>query len=201
MPIFKYGSLELNYLKNQDKKLGEAITRIGFIEREVIPDLFTALVNSIVSQQISSKAAATVFNRIQERAGIISPQTIAALDLAEIQSCGLSMRKAGYIKGLAQAVEAGDLNLAALQELPDHEIIKHLSALNGIGKWTAEMLLIFSLQRPDVVSWGDLGIQRGMMNVYGLKSINKEQFAKYRKRYSPYGSVASFYLWAIARED
>ena len=82
--------------------------------------------------------------------------------------------------------------------LPDAEIISRLSALDGVGVWTAEMLLIFSLQRPDVVSWGDLAIRRGMMALYGLNSLTRTQFDNYRKRYSPYGSVASLYLWALA---
>lgn len=200
MEIFKYSQAELDYLKKKDKKLGVAIDRIGMIEREVIPDLFTALVNSIVGQQISSKAATTVWNRMQEYLGVIAPQTIASANVEKIQQCGLSMRKAGYIKGVGEAALQGMLNLAELYELPDSEIIKRLSSLNGIGKWTAEMLLIFSMERPNIVSWDDLAIRRGMMNVYGLKALTKEQFERYSKRYSPYGSVASLYLWAISKE-
>ncbi|HHV65462.1 MAG TPA: DNA-3-methyladenine glycosylase 2 family protein [Peptococcaceae bacterium] len=200
MNIFKYGQKEITYLKKMDKKLGQAIDRIGMIEREVIPDLFTALIHSIVSQQISAKAAVTVWNRLQERFGVISPETLTSASLTEIQQCGLSLRKASYIIGICNAVIQGELNLAEMSQLQDEEIIKRLSALKGVGKWTAEMLLIFSLERPDVVSWSDLGIRRGMMKLYGLKSLSPEQFSRYRKRYSPYGSVASLYLWAIAAE-
>ena len=95
-------------------------------------------------------------------------------------------------------MKQNELNIAELATLPDAEIIRRLSSLNGVGVWTAEMLLIFSLERPDVVSWGDLAIRRGMMNLYGLDSLTREQFERYRKRYSPYGSVASLYLWALA---
>ena len=108
------------------------------------------------------------------------------------------MRKSGYIKGLGDAAVCGDPDLLNLGGLPDDEIIKKLSSLHGLGIWSAEMLLIFSLRRPDVVSWGDLAIRRGMMNLYGLKSLSKEQFDRYRKKYSPYGSVASLYLWALS---
>lgn len=200
MEIFKYGQKELDYLKKKDKKLGLAIDQIGWIEREVTPDLFTALIRSIVGQQISSKAAATVWNRILERFDSITPQTMVSASVEEIQQCGLSTRKAGYIKGVSDSVAKGNLNLSHLTELPDQEIIKRLSSLNGIGIWTAEMLLIFSMERSDVVSWGDLAIRRGMINLYGLADLTKEQFMKYRKRYSPYGSVASLYLWALAKE-
>ncbi|MGM9926075.1 MAG: DNA-3-methyladenine glycosylase family protein [Bacillus sp. (in: firmicutes)] len=200
MEIYKYSEVELEYLKKKDKKLAFAIEEIGMIERKVTPDLFTALANSIVSQQISTKAALTVWNRIQERLGEITPQTIAAASVEDIRQCGLSMRKVNYLKGISEAVIQGKLQLSAFSTLTDEEIIKRLSSLNGIGVWTAEMLLIFSLQRPDVVSWGDLGIRRGMINLYGLKSITKEQFDRYRKRYSPYGSVASLYLWELGNK-
>ena len=110
------------------------------------------------------------------------------------------MRKAGYIKGIGEAVMQGQLKIDELPGLSDAEIIKRLSALHGVGVWTAEMLLIFSMQRPDVVSWGDLAIRRGMMNLYGLQALDKAEFARYRQRYSPYGSVASLYLWRLAAE-
>ncbi len=200
MPIFKYGQAELEYLKKRDKKLCAAIERIGMIEREVIPDLFCALINSIVGQQISAKAAVTVWNRVQESLGVITPESIVNATIENIQQCGLSLRKVGYIKGVGEAVTTGKLNLSELCELEDGEIIDRLSSLNGIGKWSAEMLLIFSMERPNVVSWGDLAIQRGMKNLYGLKTLTKEQFVKYVKRYSPYGSVASLYLWALSKE-
>lgn len=128
MEIFQYGQVELEYLKKKDKKLGMAIDRIGMIERKVIPDLFTALIHSIVSQQISSKAAATVWNRIQEHFGMIIPHTIASAAIEEIQQCGLSTRKAGYIKGIGEAVMQGELKIAEFPQLPDSEIIKRLSS-------------------------------------------------------------------------
>lgn len=198
MEIFKYGQVELDYLKKKDKKLGLAIERIGMIEREIIPDLFTALISSIVAQQISAKAATTVWNRMQEHFGAITPQNIVAAAVEEIQQCGLSMRKASYIKGIGETVVQGELNISEFPELPDSEIIKRLSSLHGIGVWTAEMLLIFSMERPDVVSWGDLAIRRGMMRLYGHKALDKTKFERYKKRYSPYGSVASLYLWRLS---
>ena len=92
----------------------------------------------------------------------------------------------------------GDIDFSRFHEMPDDEIIEELSSLHGIGVWTAEMFLIFSLRRPDVVSWGDLAIRRGMMNLYGLRKLTKVQFERYRKKYSPYGSIASLYLWALS---
>lgn len=198
MPFFEYGQQETDYLKRRDKKLGAAIERIGLIKREINPDPFTALISSVIGQQISNKAAATVRNRLVTLLGNITPENISRANLADIQSCGMSERKAGYIKGIAEAARSGLVDFHALHTLTDGEIIKKLSSLHGVGVWTAEMLLIFSLARPDVVSYKDLAICRGMMNLYGLKELPKEKFARYRKRYSPYGSVASLYLWALS---
>ena len=198
MGIFRYGQVELDYLKSRDKKLGNAIDQIGIIEREINTDLFTAIVKSIIAQQISSKASATIWNRIKQRFIIITPQIIADAEIEEIQQCGLSKRKATYIKGIADVILKGTLNLSELYGLSDIEIIKKLSCLNGIGVWTAEMLLIFSMERPDVLSWNDLAIKRGIMNLHCLQSLNKEQFEEYRKLYSPYCSIASLYLWALS---
>lgn len=200
MKVFEYGWQEIEHLKKKDKKLGLAIDRIGMIERRVIPDLFAALVRSIVAQQISSKAADTVWRRLVDQCGEITPLAVSTVDAEIIRQCGLSLRKAGYIKGIAEEVILGRLSLSELPELTDSDLIRRLSSLPGIGAWTAEMLLIFSLQRPDVVSWGDLGIQRGMMRLYGLDRLDRAAFEKYRKRYSPHGSVASLYLWKIAAE-
>lgn len=201
MQTFPYGPAEIAHLKHRDRKLGRAIDRIGPIERQVIPDLFAALVHSVVAQQISRKAADTVYGRLGARLGEITPAAVTASDLSAIQGCGLSLRKAGYIKGIGEAALCGDLNLAELGRLPDEGVVRKLAALPGIGVWTAEMMLIFSLCRPDVVSWGDLAIRRGMMRLYGLKELSRPRFDRFRKRYSPCGSVASLYLWALSAEQ
>jgi len=198
MHLFKYGKAEIDHLSRRDKKLGRAIDHIGMIERQVMPDLFKALVHSVVAQQISRAAADTVWGRLCGRLSDVTPRNVAGAQVSEIQKCGLSVRKARYIKGIGEAALRGDLDLSELREMPDETVIERLSSLPGIGAWTAEMLLIFSLCRPDVVSWGDLAIRRGMMNLYGLKELTRKQFDRFRKRYSPCGSVASLYLWVLS---
>lgn len=198
MDIFRYGEAEVRYLKERDEKMAEAIDRIGMIEREVIPDLFVALINTVVGQQISNKAKDTVWGRFLKLFPELTPEAVAAADVKAIQQCGITMRKAGYVKGVAEAVLEGKLDLHLLPRLSDEEVIKELTALKGLGVWSAEMLLIFALQRPDVVSWHDLAIRKGMMTLYNLPSLDKAQFEQYRRRYSPYGTVASLYLWEIA---
>ncbi|QNO15497.1 DNA-3-methyladenine glycosylase 2 family protein [Alkalicella caledoniensis] len=197
---FIYSDKEIEYLKKKDKKLGLAIERIGLIKRKINPDVFASLIESIVGQQISTKAAETVNSRLLAIAGKLTPEEISKLELDQIQKCGMSLRKAGYIKGIADAAINGAVEFDKLHMLENNEIIRKLSSLNGVGEWTAEMLLIFSLQRPDVVSYKDLAIRRGIMKLYGLKELSKDKFVRYKKRYSPWGSVASLYLWAISAQ-
>jgi len=194
---FKYGDTEMTYLRRKDKKLGAVIDRIGIIQRRVNPALFSALVESIVGQQISNKAASTVCDRLDALCGMDSHR-LHALSLEQIQACGMSMRKATYIKNVVEAAVSKAIDFDELLKKSDDEIIAILTAIKGIGVWTAEMLLIFSLMRPNVVSYGDLAIRRGMMQLYGLKELSKERFARYTKRYAPYGSVASLYLWELS---
>lgn len=199
MHFFEYGQVEIEHLERRDKKLGAAIGKIGIIQREVTPDVFSALVQSVLGQQISAKAAQTVCNRMYTLLNNeITPQGISNAGLEAIKGCGISSRKAGYLLGIADAALTGAVDFNTLYTLTDEEITKKLTSLNGVGTWTAEMLLIFSLCRPNVVSYGDLAIRRGMMKLYGLKELSKEKFEIYRKRYCPYGSVASLYLWALA---
>ena len=195
---FVYGKKEIDWLKSRDPVLGAAMDEIGPIRRPVTPDLFMALVNNIVGQQISSKAHATVWGRMKERFSPLTPQSIGALSAEELQTCGISMRKAYYIKEIADSVLSGYLNLKELPTLSDDEVCARLSRLKGIGVWTAEMLMTFSMQRPDIMSWDDLAILRGLRMLYRHRKITPALFAKYKRRYSPYATVASLYLWAIA---
>lgn len=195
---FEYGDEETSWLAARDPRMAEVIAAVGQVRREVTPDLFAALVNSIVGQQISTKAQVTIWKRIVDALGDVTPERIDALSDDELQTFGLSFRKVGYIKGAAARVLSGELDLDAVAQLPDDEVRRELSALPGIGVWTAEMLMTFSLQRPDIMSYGDLAIQRGLRMLHHHRRITPELFAKYRRRYSPYGTVASLYLWEIA---
>lgn len=200
MSYFEYGEKEINHLKQRCRKLGTAIDRFGFVQRPVMPNPFEALIHSIVGQQISTGAVKTIWSRFQTLVGDITPANLLNTDPAAIQKCGLTNRKVGYIQGIARAAFTGDIDFNSLHALSDEEIVRKLSALDGVGVWTVEMLLIHALCRPDVISYGDLAIRRGMMNLYGLKSLTKAQFERYRKRYKPYGSTASIYLWALSAE-
>lgn len=186
------------YLKQKDKRLGEVIDVIGPVAREKEGDLFSSVVRQIVGQQISMAAQITVWQRIQNTFGRVTPDKLAAAEIETLQKNGITYRKAEYIKDFAQKVHTGTFDLDALYEKTDREVVEALSSLKGVGEWTAEMLMIFCMGRPDILSFGDLAIHRGMRMVYHHRSIDRDLFEKYRRRYSPYGTVASLYLWAVA---
>jgi DNA-3-methyladenine glycosylase II len=198
--FFEYGIPEISYLKQVDKILGEAINRLGKVERCVIPDLFQALIYAMIGQQISVKAAHTIWSRMQDRFNEITPQSISKGSAQAVQQCGTTTRKAEYIYNIANKISQRDFDMSVLYHLPDDEIIRRLSSLEGVGVWTAEMVLLNSMERPNIVSWKDIAIRRGMMKLYNLSELTQEQFAEYKNTYSPYGSVASIYLWQISSE-
>lgn len=195
---FEYGENEITYLRNKDKKLSEVIDQIGMIEREVDTDLFSAVVHHIIGQQISTKAQATIWQLMKETLGEVNAVTILSADISKLQSLGMTFRKAEYITDFARKVHEGVFDLETVAQMSDEAAIKELASLKGIGVWTAEMILLFCLQRPDIFSYDDLAIQRGLRMVYHHRKIDRKLFEKYRRRFSPYCSVASLYLWAVA---
>lgn len=196
--FFPYDACAIEYLCSRDGRLEQYIEVTGRIERRLTPDIFEALAGNIIAQQISGRAAETVSFRLRQLLGEITPVTVTAQSEEQIQQCGMSRRKAHYIKEAAAAALDGRLPLEKIPGMDDEEIIKMVDALPGIGRWTAEMLLIFSLGRQDVLSYDDLGIRHGLMKLHGLPELSRTDFSRFRELYSPYGSVASLYLWHIA---
>ncbi|MCI8468299.1 MAG: DNA-3-methyladenine glycosylase 2 family protein [Eggerthellaceae bacterium] len=197
-PFFAYGEAETAFICERCPKMAWAVEQIGHINRPVIPDPYAALVNSILGQQISTAAHKTIWRRLLDEVGEVTPQAVAALSDEELQGLGTTFRKVGYIRALTERVADGRLDLDALQTMDDAEVERQLVALPGIGKWTAEMIMTFSLQRPDVMSQGDLAIIRGLRMLYHHRRITPQLFERYRRRFSPHATVASLYLWAIA---
>lgn len=195
---FRYGTEATDYLKQKDKKLGEVIEKIGIIERAADTDLFASVVHHIVGQQISTKAQATIWQRINDTFGVLNADVILGAGIDRLQGFGITFRKAEYITDFAEKVKTGAFDLEGIWDKSDEEAIASLVSLKGIGVWTAEMILLFCMERRDVFSYDDLAIRRGLRMVYHHREIDRERFERYRRRYSPYCSVASLYLWAVA---
>ena len=195
---FTYGEKELDFLRQKDKRLAEVIDRIGPVHRTVDTDLFSAVVHHIIGQQISTKAQATIWQRMCDALGTVHAKTVLGAGVEGLQALGISCKKAEYITDFAERVHSGAFDPEGIRQKSDEDAIRELSVLKGIGVWTAEMILLFCMQRPDVFSYDDLAIQRGLRMLYHHRSIDRKRFEIYRRRFSPYGSVASLYLWAVA---
>ena len=168
------------------------------------PDAYGALLRTIVGQQLSSKAARTIYERVLAifDGRTPTPEELLEVDEAELRAAGLSGRKVTYIRDLAQHVIDGSLELDRLDDLSDEEVIEEIVAVRGLGRWSAEMFLIFHLERPDVTSAGDLGLRRAMMVEYGLEDMPDEQrFLEIAERWRPHRSLASIYLWESLAGD
>ena len=195
---FEYGDRELSYLRKKDKRLCQVIDQVGHIHRPVDADLFSSVVHHIIGQQISTKAQATIWRRLQDTLVEVNGETVLAAGVPALQALGMTFRKAEYITDFAQKVHTGAFDLEGIWQKSDEEAIPALCSLKGIGVWTAEMILLFCMQRPDIFSFHDLAIQRGLRMVYHHRTIDRARFERYRRRFSPYCSVASLYLWAVA---
>jgi len=192
-------------LMRRDPILGAAIKRIGpcgLAERQRA-DHLTALVGAIVSQQLSTKAAATIYGRVVTALGgaITDAAALDALDDATLRGAGLSGQKVGYLRDLCGRIADGRLRLDELDELPNEDVIVKLTEVKGFGRWTAEMFLMFRLHRADVLPVGDLGIVNAVQRLYRLrKRPDAKRLLKLGEAWRPYRSVASWYLWQTLRD-
>ena len=173
-----------------------------FVLLKPYEDLYTSLTSSIVSQQLSVKAASTIFGRVQDLCSDgdnLSATRLLNIPIDQLRACGLSQAKTRYCIAIAEAVETGQLNFSALIRLDDEAIIAELIKIPGIGRWTAEMFLIFALGATDVLATADLGLKRGMQRYLAIDDYpSDEDFVASAEVWRPYRSVASWYLWLLA---
>lgn len=159
-------------------------------------DAFSTLARAIVGQQISVKAAQSVWNKLQTEVIEVTPIRLAACDTARLRACGLSGQKCGYLSDLAVKFSSGALDPARWTELDDEALIAELTQVKGIGRWTAEMFLIFHMARPDVLPVDDIGLQRAMSMHYNSgRPVSKLKMRRIAKPWVPWRSVATWYLW------
>jgi len=182
----------------KDKILGAVIDKYTVSSPKVSTNLFRDLLEAIVSQQLSNKAASTIFSRFLNLfpgEQIPKPEDILATSEKTLRSCGLSHQKASYLKSLAEEISSHKLALEDLHDLSDDEVITSLTKVKGIGPWTAEMFLIFSLGRLDTFSLGDLGLRAAISRLYGVNREDKIKIEEISKNWSPHRSLACIYLW------
>ena len=182
---------------SKDKLIGPLIKKYGpcKIKPRDKKLYFEDLVDSITGQQLSGKAAATIFGRLKTEVGSLTPENILEAKDENLRKCGLSWAKVKYVKDLALRVKDGRLKVGILDKLSDEEISKELVAVKGIGQWTADMFLMFTLARADIFPSLDLGIKNGVKKLTGKELKPKELF-EFGKRFAPYRTVAAWYIWA-----
>ena len=186
------------HLKSCDPVLAALIDRIGPSRFRYRPATFDALVHAIINQQLSGKAAATIYGRLQAALApkAVEPRGIARLGEEGLRKLGISKQKSSYLLDLAEKTRKKEVDFEALPKLTDTDVLEKLTAIKGIGEWTAHMFLMFALRRPDVLPVGDLGIQNAIQKVYGLEARPKpQQVADIGAKWRPHASYAAWYLW------
>jgi DNA-3-methyladenine glycosylase II len=195
-------AMAISYLSDIDPIMCTSIERVGPCTLVPSSNVFEALIDAIISQQISVKAADAIVGRLRATLpdGLITPETLAPLDVDTLRSCGLSTPKAKYVRNLLEHIESGQLNLARLPELADEAVIDQLVAVKGIGRWTAEMILIFSFGRADVLPVDDLGFLEGVREAYALpERPAKKEMLQRGELWRPYRTFATWYMWGVRR--
>ena len=187
----------VNHLKKSDPVLRAIIERVGPCRMEYGVPEFSSVAEAIVYQQLNGKAAVTIFNRFAALAGDpLTAEGILKLSDEQLRSVGLSKQKSAYLKDLSAKTAAGLLDFARLPELSDEEVIQHLTQVKGVGVWTAQMFLMFSLRRPNVLPTGDYGVQMAIKKHYKKRKLPKPDIMeKIAKPWVPYRSIACWYLW------
>lgn len=190
-------SKAINHLKKSDPVMRAIVERVGPCRIEFSEPTFHSLAEAILYQQLNGKAAVTIFKRFTEQTGNpVTPEGILKLTDAQMRGVGLSKQKTAYLRDLAEKTKAGVVDFERLAGLPDQEVIQHLTQVKGVGVWTAQMFLIFSLRRPDVLPVGDYGVQMAMKKHYRKRKLPKpKDMEKIAKPWSPYRSIACWYLW------
>jgi DNA-3-methyladenine glycosylase II len=187
-----------HHFRRHDPTLHAVIRRAGPFTLRPQRDRFQMLVRSIVSQQISTSAARTIYGRLETAAGPrgIKPDSLASLDAEQLRTVGLSRQKASYISDLAQKVSSNEVRLSRFGHMDDEDVIAELVQVKGIGRWTAQMFLIFALGRQDVFPIDDLGVRTAIDKLYGFTGKqSKDEYLEIGRRWSPHATVGSWYCW------
>lgn len=194
--MIKYDLKEMQYISQKHSVMKSLVEHYGKLELGKISDVYTSLVLHIISQMLSNSVADTLIKRFLKLVGEIEPKIVGALDAESIRECGISNRKAEYIIALFLCVMEGRYDFSLLDAMSDDEAVKYLMQIKGVGKWTAEMIVEFTLGRLNIFSYEDVALQNGIKKAHGFKTLSKLRFDRLRKTYSPYCSVASVYYYA-----
>jgi len=194
-------NIALRHLSHADKRMEKLIDKFGPPNFNLMNNYYESLVRSIVYQQLSGKAASIIYERFLDLFVFDiypEPKNVLAVSIETLRSSGLSYQKANYIRDLSEKWQDGTMNLTDIDSMTDEEISSELIKVKGIGQWTADMFLMFTLGRPDVFPFGDLGIQKGVMILTNMNRLpTQKEMERKTKKWQPYRTVAAWYLWKL----
>ena len=199
--LYTYTKEQVQELIKKEPAFSEYIQIIGDIEVNINPNIFESIIEAMIAQQISRKVAQIITNRLIEKVKKITPKKILLLTDEDFSQIGLGPQKRGYVRAISTSFSNGQIKEDELLKLNEEELKQELIKLKGVGEWTAEMLLIFSLGKPNILSYKDLGIKKGLVKLYNknnIEEITSEFFEECKNKFSPLNTLASLYLWKIA---
>lgn len=195
--MIRYDEKEMKYISNKHPIMKTLVEHYGKVEMGKVNDIYTSLTLHIIGQMLANSVSEVLIRRFIVLVGEITPENILCAGIEKIRECGISRKKAEYILELSNNVIEGIYDFARLSSMSDDEAVKYLMQIKGVGKWTAEMVVEFTMGRLNIFCYEDVALQNGIMKAHGFKTLSKVRFERLRKLYSPYCSVASLYYYAF----
>lgn len=194
--MIEYDEKEMVYISNKDPVMKMLVDHYGKLKMGKVTDVYTSLVFHIISQMLASSVSDTLIKRFLDLVDDVTPENVLRIGIEEIRECGISRKKAEYILELSNNVLEEKYDFSLLDPMSDDESVKYLQQIKGVGKWTAEMIVEFTMGRLNIFSYDDVALQNGIKKAHGFKTLSKTRFERLRKIYAPYCSIASLYYYA-----
>jgi len=199
--LISYTESEMEYVASKDKIMSRLIDHYGHIDRGKNTDIFSSLVEHIIGQLLSNKAAKVLNNRFRNKFEEITAERLAPITVDELRSCGISRPKATAIHELSNGVISGKYDFSSLKSMSDEEVVQYLMQIKGVGRWTAEMIAEFTLGRLNIFCYQDVALKNGIIKAHGFNTLSELRFNRLKKKYSPYTTVASLYYYELNDDD
>lgn len=194
--MINYGMKEMQYISDKHPVMKTLVEHYGKLQMGKVKDIYTSLVLHIISQMLANSVSEILIKRFLNLVGEITPENVIRVGKEAIRECGISLKKAEYILELSHSIVEKVYDFSGLESMSDDETVKYLMQIKGVGKWTAEMIVEFTMGRLNIFSYDDVALQNGIKKAHGFKTLSKMRFEQLRKLYAPYCSVASVYYYA-----
>lgn len=194
--MIEYDAKEMVYISNKHPVMKTLVDHYGKLKMGKVTDVYKSLVFHIISQMLANSVSGTLIKRFLDLVGDVTPENVLRIGIEEIRECGISKKKAEYILELSNSVLEEKYDFSLLDSMSDDEAVEYLQQIKGVGKWTAEMIVEFTMGRQNIFSYDDVALQNGIKKAHGFKILSKIRFERLRRMYAPYCSIASLYYYA-----